>query len=707
MIGILYLLLCFGVGWAICTLAFPQLGSLTKTDYLKRKISVSPFMILIPAWFCAGTLCLTWATYLLAYLNREAKEPLFAANLISLPAAALVIALVAFLQIRKKSEKRTSFLCKEKKALQLEAMFLTATLVLAFVLMWTTFFVSSNQLYIGVSVFSDFSPHIGMIRSFSYGNNFPTTYPHYAGQDIRYHFMFQFLAGNLEYLGLRIDYAFNLPSMISFMTAFMLLYLLAVKITGKLGAGVLACLFFAFRSSKTLFTYLAELPKGTNIWKALAENTDFLSSTPNEEWGLWNLNVYCNQRHLAFGLTAMFLLLILYLPHLYEMFEELKKYKLTQSDHEIKVSSHKNKEYSHKNKESSHRQGKIIAAGIRVIFFTRDGWVGKDYRTAAAAGILLGGLSFFHGAAVIGILTILFVMAVLSKRRLEYLVTAVIALCLSMLQTHFFIHGSVVSTKFLFGFIAENKTLFGAMSYLDSLLGLLPWVLLVAFCLERGVGKYLILAFSAPLIFAFTISLTVDVTVNHKYIMMSCILLGIFAAGVVSKLWERKDFWSGVVAILLVGMLTATGIYDFTTVLKKNTPNSAIVLDLKNPLTAWVNENSTSQDIFLTSNYTINQVVLGGAMLYEGWPYYPWSAGYDTNYRTAQVKRMYEAATPSELKKLAEKENIRFIIVDSENRESTDYALNEENIRETYECVYSIGEGDQKTSVYDTRKPLQ
>jgi hypothetical protein len=348
-----------------------------------------------------------------------------------------------------------------------------------------------------------------------------------------------------------------------------------------------------------------------------------------------------------------------------------------------------------------------LAGGLRVMFFTKQGWEIRELRTAIASGLLLGSLSFFHGAAVIGILTVLFIMAIISRRRLEYVIMAVLTVTLSLLQTKFFIHGSAVSTQFLFGFIAENKTLFGVLSYLERLMGILPIVLVAAMCLEKGANRYLLLAFTAPLVFAFTISLTVDVTVNHKYIMMSCILFGIFAAEVVMKLFERKELISGIIGVLLIFLLTATGIYDFITVLQKNTPNSAIVLDLDHELTTWINENSRSQDIFLTSNYSINQVVLGGAMLYEGWPYFPWSAGYDTDYRTAQVKLMYEAKTPEELRELVIENNIRFIIVDNDNRSSEDYFVNEANISGTFECVYTIGEDEGKTAIYDTQKPIR
>jgi hypothetical protein len=131
---------------------------------------------------------------------------------------------------------------------------------------------------------------------------------------------------------------------------------------------------------------------------------------------------------------------------------------------------------------------------------------------------------------------------------------------LSALQTNSSIHGSAYAPTAVIGFIAENKTLFGVASYLERLLGILPWVLLAAFCIEKGAKRYLMLAFSAPLLFAFTVSLTVDVTVNHKYIMMSCILLGIFAADIIMKLFDRKELRYLVKGVFLIFLLTATGL---------------------------------------------------------------------------------------------------------------------------------------------------
>lgn len=709
MIGLLYLLLCFTTGWAICTYAFPELMDITKSSYHKKRICFNPYLLLLPAWYLVGTLCLTWATYLTAFAFRGEAEPLHYANVIVMPVACVCSAYFLYFKLVRKNKETVidvrndrsdiveadevtkapyteGFLINNKNVQKIELLLVAAITVLALLLMWTTFFVKGNKLYVGLSVFSDFSPHIGMIRSFSYGNNFPTSYSHYAGADIKYHFMFHFLVGNLEFLGLRIDYAFNLPSMISFISAFLLLYLLALKITGKVGAGILACLFFAFRSSKALFTYLATIPAGKGILQALIENTVFIGDTPNEDWGLWNLNVYCNQRHLAFGLAVMLLVILLFLPRAYEMHLSLGLIIRSKRNQWEKVNSKK---------------------VLKELFFTKNSWSVENVRLAITSGILLGSLSFFHGAAVIGCLLVLFAVAIVAKHRLEFAILAAITIGMSLIQTNFFIKGSAVSAKFLFGFIAENKTLFGVASYLERLLGILPLVLLAAFLLQKSIGKHLLLAFALPLVFAFTVSLTVDVTVNHKYIMMSCILLGIFAADLVIKLLQQRKILIRLTSIVLVFMLTATGIYDFLTVLKKNTPNTAIVLDLDDPLTNWINENSNSQDIFLTSNYAINQVVLGGAMLYQGWQYFAWSAGYDTQYRDAQVKRMYEASSPEELDMLVKENHIRFIIVDRDNRFSEDYQLNETNIQSTYACVYRQGEGEWETAIYDTQLPLQ
>lgn len=64
-------------------------------------------------------------------------------------------------------------------------------------------------------------------------------------------------------------------------------------------------------------------------------------------------------------------------------------------------------------------------------------------------------------------------------------------------------------------------------------------------------------------------------------------------------------------------------------------------VNMNSDLTDWLEEHLTHEDLILTPEYSINEVTMSGVMMYMGWPYYAWSAGYDTYYRAAQAKTIY------------------------------------------------------------------
>ena len=114
--------------------------------------------------------------------------------------------------------------------------------------------------------------------------------------------MFQFLVGNLEYLGLRLDLGYNLVSILSLVGFLMVLYGISYRMFKSFWAGAAAIVFFFFRSGTAFWRYLWEHLQAGDLVRTLEENTAFIGYTTNENWGLWNFNVYLNQRHLAFGL---------------------------------------------------------------------------------------------------------------------------------------------------------------------------------------------------------------------------------------------------------------------------------------------------------------------------------------------------------------------------------------------------------------------
>ena len=715
--SILFLVIGIAFGYAVCETLFPNFKKIGETAFDGREIQLSSYFLRVPAWVMAGILPLTWMTYLTAYALKVygGKEyPLFAANVISMSVFAVATAVLLFFRY-KKNKAETGSLEELNKIKISEWCFLAAIIIFVAQLMVLTFTVKEGKMYVGLSVFSDFAPHLGMIRSFSYGNNFPTSYAHFAGEDIKYHFMFQFLVGNLEFLGLRLDHAFNLPSIFGLVASCVLLYALAVRLTGKRLVGYLTTLFFVFRSSPSFFRFLADIPKGELV-KTLKEQIGFIEYTPYEGWGLWNLNVYCNQRHLAFAIVVLLLALHFFLPYMYDMAEKLAK---------------KREELNEKESGEKNLEAWLSGIGTRfleygkTLFFTKTAFSVKHPVRALFLGLLLGALAFFNGSVLITCCAMLFFMAAVSDYRIDYLISALTALVLSMLESKLFIEGSAVSMQYFFGFIAKNKTLPGVVDYMWQLWGVLLLFVGAYLLLGRGVKRYLVFVFSVPLIIAFTVFLISGievcpdlmylveyyVTVNHKFVMLAEMLLSLFPAIIIAALFEKganvaKDsvIMRRITAVILIVLMTITGFFEYIIVQRRNVEANNLVYHTADQLTLWLKENADSDDIILSAPYALHRVVLGGGMLYYGHSYYAQSAGYDTDVREKKVRDMFGASSIPELQALVKENNIRYIIVDNDARTSTAFSVREDIISAAYQAVYTEGEGDWQLTIYDTTK---
>ncbi len=363
MLGILYLFFCSFVGYNLLKLFVPELFKISKEAALSGKaIKLSNWMLTLPASFLTGTLFVTWITYLLtwiiAYLFPGIKRPLIYGNLITF---LILSAATAIILLKKKDDFREFFIGLKKIDVptfnkfvlthKTELIFVTVCTILWSFIMIKSFYVEDNTMNVGLSVFSDFGAHIPMIRSFSEGTNFPTEYPHFGssnadsitGNNIRYHFMFMFLAGNLEFLGMRIDWAFNLPSILAIVFFLMLLYSFVILIFGNRLTGILAAVLFFFRSSFAVFTYAVGLnlenavpaSVGSSILKYIYMFKQFLLSvlkselnigkTMHEDWGFYAQKVFVNKRHYCFALGIAMLVLIIVFPLFRKMIARLKK----------------------------------------------------------------------------------------------------------------------------------------------------------------------------------------------------------------------------------------------------------------------------------------------------------------------------------------------------------------------------------------------
>ena len=616
---------------------------------------------------------LTWAVYIISWMFSVcagAEHPLFYGNLLVMTLATLVLA-VLFKKKKKNIFPVAEGMLTRKWILRKEIILFTVVAVFVTWMMFYVFHIKDGILYSGFSVFGDYAPHTAMMRSFSRGNNFPTQYPHYGGQDVKYHFMFQFLVGNLEYLGLRIDIGYNLVSILSLTGFLMILYAISYRMFHSFCAGASALVFFFFRSGTAFWQYLWEHFRAGDLVETLRANTSFIGYTTNENWGLWNFNVYLNQRHLAFGLLMVSAAVWIFMEWL--------------------------------EAGCSHSENGIVWIGKRI--FSKDAWAGRNVKSAVLLGVFLGLTAFWNGAALIGGLLILAGMAVFSDGKLDYAICAALAVFFSELQSKLFVSGSVMSPSFYWGFLAENKSLVGVIGYLAEISGFFFVGLVVTVVFLKRKERAVLFGFLLPLVFAFLVSLTPDINVNHKYVMISYAFTAVFWGWTVRRIflagktgWKK---WLGrVVCGILCICLTLTGIYDYVIILRDNDSGHRVTVNMNSDLTDWLSENLHKEDLLLTPEYTMNEVTMAGVMLYCGWPYYAWSAGYDTYYRAEQAVTIYTTDDQNVLKETVKQEKITYILFeDGMSFESQE--CREDIIRETYPLVYTSEDG--RIRIYETR----
>ena len=658
MLGIIYLILAVMLGYEASKI-------LTEG---RMKPGINRVWLILPASFGVGILLLTWTVYIISWffsVAADIKNPLLYGNAIGMAGAAVIIGLITIRRYKKSTDKPSesrgeTLVGTDKYRFRKELLLFGLLTVFITYMMFYVFYMKDGILYSGLTVYGDYAPHTAMMRSFSMGNNFPTQYPHYGGADVKYHFMFQFLAGNLEYLGLRMDIAYNIVSIGSLVGFLMLLYQLALRITGKMCCGVLTLFLFFFRSGMAFFRFAWEHIQSGDLLQTLAENTSFIGYTTNENWGLWNFNVYLNQRHLAFGLLMVTLALYLFMDWL--------------------------------EAGTAHEEKGFLWVKGRL--FSKEGWKSRNLEQALLMGLFLGLCAFWNGAAVIGGLLILCGFAVFSDGKLDYAVTAAVTIFFSYLQTKIFISGSAMSPQIYLGFLAEDKTVWGVVKYLFWMSGVFFLGLVVLVCFMRRRERSILLGFLFPTIFAFVLLMTPDINVNHKYIMISYAFLAIFWAWAVCSLWNGRK-WKvpgRILAVVLAVVLSATGIYDFAVILKGNGPGRRVTVDMNSDLTKWLAENLEKNDLMLTPEYSMNEVTMSGAMLYCGWPYYAWSAGYDTNYRAAQAVTIYTTSDRETLKSVVKQEKITYILFE-EGSEFEQQKCVEDTIASTYKKVYETQDG--------------
>ncbi len=539
------------------------------------------------------------------------------------------------------------------------------------------FDLKTGQTLIAGKLWSDFGAHIPLIKSFSVGFNFPPQYPLFPGEPIRYHFLFDFLVGILERLGMPLSFAINIPSILSFTTLLLLIYSLGTLIFSRKIVGLLAILLTLFNSSWAFLSLFKKIPYVGNFLSWLSQiihHKEFLAFGPYDQGivtGFWNLNVYTNQRHFAFALAIMFLLIYLF-----------------------------------------------FAKAV------------KDKKSLILIGIVIGFLPVLHsGVFLIAImcLPLFFILFYSSNsqknffgdlKNFSYLLLPILIFSLPQLL---YMQGTPsvlpeAGIKFRPGYLMfVNFQWLGFLKFWVFNLGLTLFLTPLGFLLAPKKYRLLFLLSVLPFVVGNLFSFSPDMATNHKFFNFTVIILNFYVAYLISRIasWKNSNlearntkqilnynsqnskrfenlnlghlilfrvsiFGFRILRVFLVVVLffsvTLSGLLDFFPILNDNffgVPDPNHKADIN-----WIEQNTNPKAIFANSYWLYHPASLAGRPIVLGWPYFSWSAGYDTNLRDKMQRELYRANNITRTCQLIQNLHVDYVTINTQIKdEATSFDL--------------------------------
>jgi sugar lactone lactonase YvrE len=634
-----------------------------------------------------GLLLGTWTSYLAALVFSDAADdPMAIGALVSAWGLAIAAVLIRRIppRIAPPSIRRGGSSRGEWVVIGL------VTALVAWMMM-STYDYSSGTLRIASGLWSDFGPTTAIAQSFALGDGFPTEYPHYAGEPIRYHFLYYFQVGNLTYLGLDPALANNVLS-ISTMVAMLVLVmalgerLFRSRVVGWIGAGL-----FFFHGALSFVPYVGGLGSVGRVLDEIPRLDRFMvSGFPyrGEEWGIWTQIVFLNQRHLASAIGILLVIVLFLLDRTEpadapdEVREERPLVRLRRG-----VS------------DGARTAGTWVRTAL-----TRPREVARTtLRDPALGGYLVCGfvagmLPLWNGAMFIAAAALLAVWFVLFPNRPQMIVLAIAAAIPSIPQLLWVRPGTMAGEQtypsFFWGYTIDDPTPLAVATYFGFIFG--PKLILAAVGLLLGTWRQarVFIAFTALVAVAFLVQLSVEVLANHKFINAWLVVVNLFAAYGLVRLWRARpavQVPARLVALGLVAVIVAGGVIDLIPV--KNQQVIGVELD-GDPLVEWVTTETEPTDVFLTDIHVVHRILLAGRRLYFGWPYYAWSAGYAVTAREQEYRDLFALRSPRELVRRLQVDRIDYVAFDDGLRErGFAQRLNEELYRNHLETVFTDPDG--------------
>ncbi len=524
---------------------------------------------------------------------------------------------------------------------------------------------------------SDFANHIPLIRTFSFGNNFPPQDPLFSGEPIHYHFLFYMFVGFLEKFGVRIDYALNIPSALGFFALLIMIYIFAVKVFRSKGVGILSVLFFLCNGTLSFFEFFRQHPFSNKTVQDIVTNTTFPSFGPYDHKivsAFWNLNIYTNQRHLA-AAYALGLFII------YLVFFHSRSEKLPRENH------------------SMPHHGRLG----RIKFILRDPLGIKEGKINWDLCVILGfvlGFSFFFHLAVFLMTSIVisFLFLFFRKFRVPAIVILLIAGILGIPQ-YLYLHSSTGGSGFglqiVPGYLVyDHLTVVNFITYWFYNFGFHLILIPIGFIIAPKNIKKICIAFLALFLVGNLFQFAPEMAENHKFFNFFLLFGSMLSGYVLITAWN-KSVYTRPFVIVVTFFLLLSGIIDFFPIV--NDGRLALADYPVNQDVKWIIQHTPPNAIILNTNYLYDVDSIAGRRIFLGWPYFPWSAGFDTTTRSNQIKQFFALKNTSEMCSFLNKNNLSYVTITTPTE---DFPFNPQFWQQHFTPVYNNPQSH--VSIYTT-----
>ncbi len=580
---------------------------------------------------------------------------------------------------------------------------------------------TSKNILIARTVWSDFGSHIPLIRSFSMGDNFDLllrfqspVYPIFSGQPIRYHFLFYMVVGLLEKLGMRLDWALNIPSILGFTLLLTGIWSLAIVLFKEKKIAFLSVLFFLFNGSLSFLKFFSDHPLSLDTPLDIIRTSAFPAFGPWDGGmvsAFWNLNIYTNQRHLglAFGIILLFI------------------YWITRRSLSPVALNSKHQAPSTKQAPRINNRFQSLIFRTWNLEFVWNLMLGIwNLRTALLWGLLIGLFPYFHQPSLL-IFAILLAWYFLAFPRLRntLAVTSLTATLLILPQIatlssfgnsnfeHWNLFGiwklvlGASSTWFPGYLIFDRLTMTNFLSFWFQNLGLHAFLVPLGFFLIPKSTRRILFPLFILFVIGNLFKFSVEVAANHKFFNFALILGYMISAFVVTQLFQNikrffkhwiiglLDYW---IIGLLVVFLTLSGLIDFFVIF--NDTKGALADVGNNQTASWIVANTPKDAVFLNSSFLYHPASLAGRKVFMGWPYFAWSAGYDTYKRNDEMKLMYESRDPAVFCPLLKQYDISYITVEDTEGDPNLPMIDLNYFRDSFQPVFK--DSEEKIWIYQT-----